>query len=332
MSNRRVILHVGAPKTGSTYVQKRLHANTAALAAQQIAYPELWPTKGLSANAKLLPIVIEGVLPPIFQRRFPHIALHDFDAAQLTHNLLAPFEQGARVVILSAENMRAQHTEALRALLPTDLSIQVVLTVRRQDNWFSSLFSQRLKHQHTARTPSAELANRMANGFQPQDFPDWAVQYQTWCDVFGSCNVLFYEETKRDLFGSFLRAAGIDDLGNFRDIPRQNSSISAFECAYLLSITEPLPYETFQGHRRRAQKAAEGLGLLTPGVSFLSPDDLQSLRQAFSASNSALLAATGRQDLAAQFDIPVKAAQFMDIEAIYATPEYARFKAVLDQK
>ena len=40
-AGRRVILHVGAPKTGSTYLQKRLRANAQALRARGVYVPVL---------------------------------------------------------------------------------------------------------------------------------------------------------------------------------------------------------------------------------------------------------------------------------------------------
>lgn len=39
---RRVFLHVGAPKSGTTYLQSRLHANRHALRRHGVLYPSGW--------------------------------------------------------------------------------------------------------------------------------------------------------------------------------------------------------------------------------------------------------------------------------------------------
>jgi hypothetical protein len=85
MTNQaRVILHVGGPKTGSTYIQKRLRLAPDLLRKKGIYVPVLPEVSLMAGNAKLLPVAIDKNASKSFMRAFPHNSI----LRQLLQNLL----------------------------------------------------------------------------------------------------------------------------------------------------------------------------------------------------------------------------------------------------
>jgi hypothetical protein len=72
-NNPRIILHVGALKTASTYLQQRMRANLATLRQHRIYVPVLPVAAEMAGNAKLLTTALNGRATPMFQRAFPKI-------------------------------------------------------------------------------------------------------------------------------------------------------------------------------------------------------------------------------------------------------------------
>ena len=111
--SRRIILHVGAPKTGSTYIQKRLKANASALRARGVYVPVLPEVSAMAGNAKLLATVLTDERTASFQRAFPTLDLALLRPEQVMDDLLRGWVKDEEDVILSAENFRPSHAVRL---------------------------------------------------------------------------------------------------------------------------------------------------------------------------------------------------------------------------
>ena len=64
----RIVLHIGAPKTASTYLQRRLRANAAALREHGIYVPVIPAVAAMAGNAKLLATALSQRPSLTFQR------------------------------------------------------------------------------------------------------------------------------------------------------------------------------------------------------------------------------------------------------------------------
>src|SRR2546423_7763876 len=141
----RIVLHIGAPKTASTYLQRRLRADPSHLRKHGIYVPVLPLVAEMAGNAKLLATALSRRPSLTFQRAFPKIDLRTLDPSGLVAELLQDWRADSESVVLSAENFRPNHAPRLRELLPKTAPSVVVLFVRRQDRWIDSYFNQMVK-------------------------------------------------------------------------------------------------------------------------------------------------------------------------------------------
>jgi len=87
-SSPRIVLHVGALKTASTYLQRRMGANLARLREHGIYLPVLPAVAQMAGNAKLLTTALNRRPTSMFQRAFPNIDVSKLDPAQIVAELL----------------------------------------------------------------------------------------------------------------------------------------------------------------------------------------------------------------------------------------------------
>ena len=128
----RVVLHIGAPKTASTYLQRRLCANAETLRKHGIYVPVIPAVAAMAGNAKLLATTLSQRPSLTFQRGFPEIDVRKLDPARIVTELLADWRAESESVVLSAENLRPNHAPRLRELLPPSAPCVVILFVRRR--------------------------------------------------------------------------------------------------------------------------------------------------------------------------------------------------------
>src|SRR5438477_8063590 len=141
----RIVLHVGAPKTASTYIQLRLRADPRHVRAHGIYVPVLSATATAPGNAKLLATALSREPSLTFSRVFPEINVTALNASEVVAELLEMWRSDAESIVLSAENFRPAHATRLRELLPDRWPSAVVLFVRRQDRWIDSYYNQLVK-------------------------------------------------------------------------------------------------------------------------------------------------------------------------------------------
>lgn len=327
----RIILHVGAPKTASTYLQRRLRADPDRLRKHGIYVPVLPVVAEMAGNAKLLATTLSRRPSLTFQHAFPRIDVRALDPTRLVAELLRDWQPDSESIVLSAENFRPNHARRLRQLLPTTAPSVVVLFVRRQDRWIDSYFNQMVKTNEIHEELSvfvARLSNTKGERFCR---PDWFVHYEAWRDAFGNCKVVFYDEVTSDVFGAFLAAAGLEPVPDLIDVDRAQVSLNVYELAYLLNLKTPIDYRDFLHQRSASEKASRRLGLHQTR-SLLNDADLKGLHDRFDESNHRLLAALGRSDNSTllRLDVSSDSDSYCDLAKLCASAEYARYREVAE--
>jgi hypothetical protein len=329
-SSPRIVLHVGAPKTASTYLQRRLRADPSYLRQHGIYVPVLPAVAEMAGNAKLLATALSQRPSLTFQRAFPEIDVSALNPARLVAELLQDWRADSESVVLSAENFRPRHARRLRELLPKTAPCVVVLFVRRQDRWIDSYFNQMVKVNETVDDISTFAARLCDTDGERFCRPDWFANYEAWRDAFGDCKVVFYDEVASDVFSGFITAAGLEPVPDLIDIDRAQVSLNIYELAYLLDLKTP-DYPEFLLRRAASEKASRRLGLHETR-SLLSEAELERLRNRFEASNHRLMTALGRNNNSTLLQLGAGSASdsYCDLKEFYASEPYARYREVAD--
>jgi len=327
----RLVLHVGAPKTASTYIQRRLRANSEHLRKHGIYVPVLPAVAAMAGNAKLLPTAL-GQRPSLtFQRAFPQIDTRALNPTGIIAELLQDWRPDLESVVLSAENLRPIHAPSLRRLLPTNVPCVVVLFVRRQDRWLDSYFNQMIKTNEIHEGISAFIVRLLDGTDERLCRPDWWAHYQAWRDAFGTCNVVFYDEAVSDVFGAFVAAAGLPPVPAVKEVARAQLSLNLYELAYLLELKAPINYGNFLRRKAASEKASRKLGV-SDVRSVLSDSDLSRLRSACEESNRRLIAEQGDNEKRSSLRLDHMRSRdsYCALSDFYTSESYIRYRQVAD--
>jgi hypothetical protein len=326
----RIVLHIGAPKTASTYLQRRLRANSERLRERGIFVPVLPEVAAMAGNAKLLATALSKRPSLTFQRAFPGIDHGALKPAALVAELLHDWKRDSESVVLSAENFRPNHAPSLRELLPNDVPVRVVLFVRRQDRWIDSYFNQMVKTSEVQRSMPEFVAKLCDTEGERYCRPDWFAHFETWTNAFGNCQVIFYDQVASDVFDAFLNAAGFQSMPDLADIDRAQVSLNIYELAYLLELKKPITYEEFLRRRMSGEKASRKLGVRETR-SILTDVDLARLRERFEQPNRRLLTTLGRADSTLlDLDATTDSNTYCNLEQFYRSAPYADFQKLAD--
>jgi len=328
----RIVLHIGAPKTASTYLQRRLRANAAALRQHGIYIPVIPAVAAMAGNAKLLATTLSQRPSLTFQRGFPEIDVSKLDPSRVVSELLAEWRLESESVVLSAENLRPNHAQRLRKLLPSSVPCVVVLFVRRQDRWIDSYFNQMVKTNEIAEGINTFVARLCDTDGERLCRPDWFAHYEAWRNAFGNCRVVFYDEVASDVFGAFMNAAGLPSMPDLMDVDRAQVSLSSYEVAYLLDLEQPIEFSDFLRRKSASEKASRRLGSQKT-QSLLSGVDLASLHRRFDESNQRLITAVGRENNQPplQIDAAINSDSYCDLRRLHESEAYARYRQLADE-
>ena len=319
----RIILHIGAPKTGSTYLQRRFLNAPELLRKYGIYYP----ASKMAGNAKLLPVAIRKCATATFQRRFPEMNVLELKPSLIVSELLSDWNPDQETLVLSAENFRPRHATLLREILPTKIECTVVLFVRRQDTWLDSYFNQLIKSRDINEDMESFLSRVIHSEDELLCCPDWYVHYNTWVDMFGNCKIVFYDQVRTDLLSGFLAAAELNPIYKLPDIPPQQVSLSIYELAYLLEQERDIPFAEFARYRAAGHKASRILGYHET-QSLLSPTDRKRLQERFESSNDRLINTLNRPECVEYLRIAPESPDYCDLALFYKTTEYAHFREI----
>jgi hypothetical protein len=196
---KTLTLHIGLPKTGTTYIQGWLQANRAALAAAGT-----WvPSRQIFAHR----LAAELIYDPRRAARSDVVNIRGtpFEAAR--DDLVRGLQDDRfRHAIVSSEyffETDPQHVASLRDLAP-GTQVRIVVYLRRQDRIIESGFNQEVK----AMRATSQIA---AGAYQPK--LDWLRLFESWSAVFGETNVALLNFDLASRSGSilteFCRASGL---------------------------------------------------------------------------------------------------------------------------
>ena len=327
----RIVLHIGAPKTASTYLQRRLRANAETLRKHGVYIPVIPAVAAMAGNTKLLATTLSRRPSLTFQRGFPEIDVSKLDPRQIVTELLSGWRANFESIVLSAENLRPNHAQRLRGMLPNSAACVVVLFVRRQDRWIDSYFNQMVKTNEVASEISAFVTRLCDTQGERLCRPDWFAHYQAWRNAFGNCRIVFYDEVANNVFGAFLKVADLPWVPGLIDVDRAQVSLNTFEAAYLLEQKQPMEFSDFLQRKNASEKASRRLGV-TKTQSFLSGADLARLHQRFDESNRRLVAALGRDSdpPPLQIDVNSDSDSYCDLRQLYSSESYAGYRKLAD--
>ena len=238
----RAVVHIGAPKTGSSSIQAFLNRNRAALASQGFRYERMYPHRGSQIEFAAAGVTLAGEQVGKQQRlrySYPDMAAQHREVDALQTRLregVATWPE--ETFVISAEHIipwvsSDAAISALDGLLREHFTqVHYVLYLRRQEDLLASAYSERIKRGATrgfdafitARLPSLNhhrVVRRWENGVGT-DRLDVRLLDPTFLQ-------------DGDLLADFCTACGGIDMAQLRRPPRRNESLSA-EAAEVLRI------------------------------------------------------------------------------------------------
>jgi len=143
---KRLIVHIGVHKTGSTSIQHTLFRNTGQMADRGFLYPRFYAGRVNAVNHTSLAWEIE---------------MNKLDHARLRNWAASLAQTDAHTVILSAEDFSRLKSLDFLDCFSDFFEAEVVIYLRRQDSWVSSWYNQHIKWPYVAKfarcTPSEFL-------------------------------------------------------------------------------------------------------------------------------------------------------------------------------
>lgn len=297
---RRIVLHIGTEKTGTTSLQALLHANRETLAGQGIAYLS---TAGRAEARGLAAAVLNEDMPDDYLR-FLGVDGEDARRAYREDTLAAWRAQleslpaDIHTVVISSEHFhsRLRRPEELRRLAdllgPWGSEFRVVSYLRRQVDVMNSFYSTELKNGGTRTL--LEAAGKMCR--PGNHYFNYRQVLELWGEVFGEealCPRLFTRPTRQGegVIEDFLSLLSIDGAAlSTPERPRLNESLTPMGQALLRGLNqlahragdEGRLAEDIQALRREVVRAFAGKGATLP------PDEARALQGRFDEINGAL--------------------------------------------
>ena len=325
MAAPRIVIHIGAPKTGSTSLQRLMRSEPELWRRQGVYVPVLPEVERLAGNAKLLAAVL-GAEAPTFRRGFPDIDVAALDPAELVSRLLAGWQPERELLVLSAENLGPAQARPLRALLPDDIAFTIVLFVRNQQSWIESYYRQQVKMMVVDCGMPEFVASVLAA--DTRHYPDWLGTYRAWREAFGDCRVVVFEQAAPDLLAAFAAAAELPVPPAVRQLAPENVSPDVYEIAYLLALERPVEFPDFRRRRSAASAAAGRYDL--PSLRFLTSEDSGRIRARFEPGNRSLLELLGGTYDGSPLDLSQAACDSVTLDDVYRSERYASFRVLAE--
>jgi hypothetical protein len=267
---KRCLLHIGAPKTGFTALQKFLAANYLRLRGLGLHYPEA-SLRGFGHHD--IAFLVAGGYPD-------WATAQDRPLEEMVRDLAAEIA-GSEAAALSSENFYLQPNPPGVARLLEQAGIgtqqvQVVVYLRRQDEAHLSWYNQAVKAQGYSGTIAESIAATDA-------LWDYSKQLARWAAVFGTQNILvrIYQPPQSscgDIRRDFLRVAGLAETGF--DFPAEavNSRINA-EILEFQRVVNRLPLTPQQ--KRGAHRELIALTAATEGTEVFDDPPLLGTEERF---------------------------------------------------
>lgn len=237
---KRAVLHIGAPKTGTTSIQSFLAKNRGALRAEGALYPGSLGRPAHQAFAVAMgPLFhsdglrmasgVGGALGLLRLRRDLKAALRREMAEARPDTLIISCEN-----FFSGVRSHGHARRIRRFLMRFAETVEVVVYLRRQDRAIYSAWAHSLR---IAKSAAFVAPTRMP----PADRHDYAARLAIWADVFGRHAVrpVAFDAVDGDVVADFTARVGI--RGAASDGARRNRSLDAVRAAFMAEINGSLP-------------------------------------------------------------------------------------------
>lgn len=280
MKKLKLILHIGAGKTGTTALQSFLKLNQLILQENGIHYlnSPLWGDNshhlfgfGLWGKEHLdLPNI-----PDVnFNNLISKIKLEIEHLPESIHSIIISTE-------LLFEIADTQKINPLLSFVNQNFSgITIIAYLRRQDEHIQSLY------QHWIKTGHKKFRTKTITQFVDEFAgDDYYSKLNAWANHFGKQNMIvkLYEKSSflnQNLFSDFLHCLNIEHSANFQNPPEKNTNLSINpEATEILRLCPDFDYNQLYEIWPDSTKTS-----LT-GYTLLSADDKQKILEKFSASN-----------------------------------------------
>jgi hypothetical protein len=261
--SRRIVLHIGLSKTGTTSIQRVLSRSRGALASQGVLYPDVAGSGPV--DARMAPSLLRPQRPEpshialaleLRRRKNDQRKTADLPLWAATFRQIE--ERGAHTTIISYENFYLRPKLYLFSLIKDQLRefhVHGVIYLRALEDWIPSLYSQMVK----------------GNGRLVQDFSDFYATYSDsmrFSDVIDS--VLVHLPLASLAVGDFNMAAEEDLIKDFLKKSEVHVDGIANSSVGMKSL------DTRNALYRRLQRQPSLL--LRPGLDVATPDERRGLR------------------------------------------------------
>lgn len=232
MTARRVFLHIGAPKTGTTYLQQLLDVNREVLARQGVLYA--------TGQTPRDPVWATETLRGLDLSRHPR-----GDAAGAWGRIVAQVRSWDGTAVVSHEFFGACSAEqahrALRDLAPSE--VHLVYTARDYVSLAGAVWQERLKYGHPTRFSDFRLGGAAVStpmwSWQTQDLPAILARWQHDLPASQVHVVTVPRGGRPDvLWERFASVIGIDTAATSRDTDSANTSLGLVEAELLRRVDE----------------------------------------------------------------------------------------------
>ena len=244
---KRLFIHIGAPKTGTTAIQLFLKHNQRLLESGfGVSMPKLLS----HGQAAKMYIYATQTLSPRRARQTGIDSLAEFNPdyetriSALADSIATPAAVCSNELLFSLDEAAVRRLKG--ALSPVFSSFQVILYLRRQDLRATGAYLQAYKGGYD-RLPAFRRVLKRRN------LNDLSV-IETWAEAFGSENVKvsLYDDVmreERDVIAHFMRTLGIDDLSSFSKATPKNITWGLHQAYASRVIRDGCENESFEDIR-----------------------------------------------------------------------------------
>jgi hypothetical protein len=276
-SGPKIVLHIGEPKTGTTFLQQILWRNREELAAQGVTLPGHHPQDIFRATQDL-----RGI------KKLPSDPAGSWSGEW--EILAREARQADRVAVISHELFSAadddQADRAIRSLLPAD--VHVVLTVRDMATLLPAEWQETVKHRNTREWQDwlADVIDRESIAPDRRQWWFWRAHdtmaiLEAWSRRLPAQNVHVIitppaGSARGELWRRFASVLGIDADAADQSRARPNASLGIAEIEFLRRLNEALPDEVpdwFYMWNVKETVAHHALAAREPGEKLVLPAD-----------------------------------------------------------